>query len=51
MIDGRRGETLLRNAGLTCYRISKILDAEVLKPRKAAKWAPNTVQTILGRMP
>jgi hypothetical protein len=39
----------LRDAGLTCYRICKVLDAEGLKPRKAAKWAPNAVNQILER--
>jgi hypothetical protein len=39
----------LRSAGLTCYRIAKVLDAEGLRPRKAAKWSPNGVQKILER--
>jgi DNA invertase Pin-like site-specific DNA recombinase len=39
----------LRDSGLTCYAVAKALDAEGLKPRKAAKWAPNAVQRILNR--
>jgi site-specific DNA recombinase len=39
----------LKQSGLTCYGIAKALDSEGLKPRKAAKWAPNAVQRILER--
>jgi DNA invertase Pin-like site-specific DNA recombinase len=40
----------LRAEGLTCYAIAKRLDVEGLKPRKAAKWAPNAVDKILTRV-
>jgi hypothetical protein len=40
----------LQGAGLTCCRIAKVLDAEGLKPRKAAKWSPNGVAKILDRV-
>ena len=40
----------LESAGLTCYRIAKILDHEGLKPRKAAKWSANGVAKILYRV-
>lgn len=39
----------LRDAGLTAYRIAKMLNAEGLKPRHAEKWAPTPVQQILER--
>jgi Recombinase len=40
----------LRAEGLTCYAIAKRLDANGLKPRKAAKWAANVVSQILERV-
>jgi DNA invertase Pin-like site-specific DNA recombinase len=39
----------LRDSGLTYYAVAKRLDAEGLKPRKAAQWSPNGVQQILTR--
>ena len=39
----------LRDAGLTCYRIAKVLNTEGLKPRKAANWSPYGVSLILQR--
>jgi putative DNA-invertase from lambdoid prophage Rac len=39
----------LASAGLTAYRIGKILDAEGLRPRKAAQWKPMVVQNILDK--
>jgi len=40
----------LKESGLTYYAVARRLDAEGLKPRKAARWAPNGVQQILERV-
>jgi DNA invertase Pin-like site-specific DNA recombinase len=39
----------LRDAGLTVYRVCKILNAEGLRPRTAERWKPNVVAAILTR--
>jgi DNA invertase Pin-like site-specific DNA recombinase len=39
----------LRDSGMTSYRICKVLLGEGLKPRTAARWAPNTIDQILSR--
>lgn len=39
----------LGDAGLTHYRIAKVLDAEALRPRHATKWSVRSVQNILQR--
>jgi len=41
----------LHSAGLTVYRICKVLDSEGLKPRKAASWSANVVSSILSKGP
>jgi site-specific DNA recombinase len=39
----------LRDSGMTCYRVAKVLNGEGLRPRTAAKWAPNTIDQIVRR--